>query len=182
MYNDPSQFLDHYYHFIAELLLGTWAFLYGAFNSPRISPSLKFRTPSRTPRLPDIDRAIFMHTSSLAWRDRPGFNGYFVHAALPSLTIEASEDWDDRVNATKEGDKAWHFPMVLLADRSAAFRGSICGLRTQRTASESMGHSHSHCPSLVLTALWAVVVAAYYLCGPGQPLDEQLGYPLGHWV
>jgi hypothetical protein len=33
--------------------------------------------------------------------------------------------------------RAWHFPLVLVADRSAAFRGESCGSRTQRTASEA---------------------------------------------
>jgi hypothetical protein len=33
--------------------------------------------------------------------------------------------------------RAWHFPLVFVADRSAAFRGESCGSRTQRTASEA---------------------------------------------
>jgi len=38
----------------------------------------------------------------------------------------------------KETDqKAWHFPLVLLTDRSAAHRGPICGSQTQRTAAEA---------------------------------------------
>jgi len=34
--------------------------------------------------------------------------------------------------------RAWWFDTVLLADRSAAFRGSECGGRTQRTAAEAV--------------------------------------------
>ena len=35
-------------------------------------------------------------------------------------------------------NRAWHFPTLLLADRSAAFRGPHCGGRTQRTVSEAV--------------------------------------------
>jgi len=61
---------------------------------------------------------------------------------MPSLTVEHEEDWNDRVAATRPtpGDtkeRAFHFPLILLADRSAAFRGSMCGSKTQRTAAEA---------------------------------------------
>lgn len=125
LFNDPPQFLAHYYHFCAELLLGAWSFWTGAAhpNPP-----------------PPIHRAIFPHSSAAGWRDHPGFNSYFLRAALPSLTVEVDIDWQDRVVATAESDvdRAWHFPYLLLADRSAAFRGRLCGSTNQRTASESV--------------------------------------------
>lgn len=34
--------------------------------------------------------------------------------------------------------RAWHFPTLLLADRSAAFRGQHCGSKTQRTVAEAI--------------------------------------------
>lgn len=37
----------------------------------------------------------------------------------------------------KDNDRAWHFPTVLLTDRSAAHRGVVCGSQTQRTAAEA---------------------------------------------
>ena len=87
---------------------------------------------------PPIHRAIFPHSSSVAWRDKPGFNGYFLRASFPSLTVEVDVDWNDRVAATSAGNRAWHFPYLLLTDRSAAFRGKLCGSQNQRTASESV--------------------------------------------
>jgi len=87
-----------------------------------------------------IHRAIFAYSTADGWRDGPGFNAYFFRAAFPSLTIETDKDWDDRISMTRKtrvGARAWHFPIVLLADRSAAFRGEICGYRTQRTAAEA---------------------------------------------
>lgn len=90
---------------------------------------------------PPIHRAIFPHSSSAGWRDVPGFNGYFLRAAFPSLTVEVGADWNDRVATTSTSidsgvHRAWHFPYLLLADRSAAFRGKLCGSQNQRTASE----------------------------------------------
>ncbi|KAH7915202.1 hypothetical protein BJ138DRAFT_174726 [Hygrophoropsis aurantiaca] len=127
LFNDPSQFLAHYYHFCAELLLGAWSFWTGAAHP---APP------------PPIDRAIFAH-SGHSWRDNPGFNAYFLRAAFPSLTVEVEEDWNDRILATSAsldtaGQRAWHFPQLLLSDRSAAFRGKLCGSMNQRTASESV--------------------------------------------
>ncbi|KAF8329608.1 hypothetical protein F5887DRAFT_971681 [Amanita rubescens] len=46
LYNDPDHFLCHYYHFVAELFLGTWAFWQGAFTQP--SPFL-IRSPRTVP-------------------------------------------------------------------------------------------------------------------------------------
>ena len=49
----------------------------------------------------------------------------------------------DRVSTTslhagESGGRSWWFDTVLLADRSAAFRGPECGERTQRTAAEAI--------------------------------------------
>ncbi|EGN99971.1 hypothetical protein SERLA73DRAFT_53149 [Serpula lacrymans var. lacrymans S7.3] len=129
LFNDPSQFLGHYYHFCAELLFGAWAFWTGAMTDQSNPP-------------PPIHRAIFPHSSGAGWRDHPGFNAYFFRAAFPSITVEVDEDWADRVHASsleaKYEGRAWHFPLLLLSDRSAAFRGKFCGSENQRTASEAV--------------------------------------------
>lgn len=137
LFNDPQQFLDHYYHFCAELLLGTWAFWQGAFNV-KVDPRHSELTTA-----PPVTRALFPHADANGWRDRPGFNSYFLRAAFPSLTVEVAEDWHDRVAATSMGGehaRAWHFDTVLLTDRSAAFRGVICGTQVHRTAGEAFHH------------------------------------------
>ncbi|KAL6310307.1 hypothetical protein BKA93DRAFT_6846 [Sparassis latifolia] len=137
LYNDPQQFLDHYYHFCAELLFGAWAFWSGAWNAV-VEPSASHLTTA-----PPVHRMIFANAGADGWRDAPGFNAYFLRAAFPSLTVEVQEDWEDRIRATSAWGthaRAWHFDTVLFADRSAAFRGDICGLQTQRTASEAYEH------------------------------------------
>ncbi|KAK7033150.1 hypothetical protein R3P38DRAFT_2921039 [Favolaschia claudopus] len=132
------------YHFVAELMFGSWLFLSGAFhNQSAIPPTSAFEPsfngPSLSTSVPFINRAIFIHSDVNGLRDAPGFNGYFLRAVFPSMTVEVSIDWIDRVNATTNTkiDRAWHFPLVLFTDRSAAFRSPICGAYTQRTAAEA---------------------------------------------
>jgi hypothetical protein len=123
--------LNHYYHFCAELMFGAWTFWTGTFPNDDINV---------------FDRAFFPHTGA-SWRDGPNMNSLFLRGGFPSLTVETKYDWEDRVSATKLLDKevgsetksrAWRFDRVMLVDRSAAFRGSECGSRTQRTAAEAM--------------------------------------------
>ena len=63
--NEPSQFLDHYYHFCAELMMGVWPFWLGTFNV-HVDPS-----SPRVDAAPHIDRMIFAHAEATGWRDRP---------------------------------------------------------------------------------------------------------------
>lgn len=133
IFNDPDQFLAHYYHFCAELWLGAWAMWQGVHNV-EVSPSSAGEMTA-----PAIDRVIFPH-SGHSWRDGPGFNAYFIRAVFPSVTVEVDTDWNDRVEATSvEGEHArvWHFDKVLLTDRSAAFKGTLCGSQIYRTAAEA---------------------------------------------
>ncbi|KAH9935565.1 uncharacterized protein B0H18DRAFT_976286 [Fomitopsis serialis] len=121
--NEPPQFLDHYYHFCAELMLGVWPFWLGTFNVPvaASSPSVE--------AAPHLDRMIFLHAEAMGWRDRPGFNSYFLRSAFPSITVEVETDWKDRIAATATNgvpERAWHFDTLMLTDRSAAFRGESC--------------------------------------------------------
>jgi len=156
LFNDPgAQFLNHYYHFVAELLLGTWAFWQGAFSpahsylDPTNLPPRKDITPSTIVPPPNpiaptpIDRMIFVHARPEQWRDGPGFNVYFLRAAFPSVNVETEFDWNDRIEVTAapaghHPTRAWHFPTLMLADRSAAFRGTYCGSQNQRIVSEAV--------------------------------------------
>ena len=129
---DSSDFtvLDHYYHFVAELLFGTWAFWTGTFNAT-------IDTKTWTSSAPPVSRAIFGHNPPTGIRDGPGFNSYFLRSALSSLTVESESDWADRILMTANGDRAYHFGTVLIADRSAAFKGKLCGGTNQRIAAEA---------------------------------------------
>lgn len=136
-----------------------------SFNSPLISTST-----------PKIDRAIFIHTDVDGWRDAPGFNGYFLRAVFPSMTVEVSTDWMDRVNATANTKigRAWHFPLVLLADRSAAFRSPLCGAHTQRTAAEAWTAMARLGKIDLVGNWWASMRAALVRYAGGNPQEEPL--------
>ena len=129
---DPPLYivLDHYYHFVAELFFGAWAFWSGAFNAT-------IDTKTWTSSAPPINRAIFGNNSPEGIRDKPGFNTYILRSAFSSLTIESERDWADRIFTTIDGDRAYHLDNVLIADRSAAFKGRLCGMTTQRIAAEA---------------------------------------------
>ena len=141
LFNDPRQFIDHYYHFAAELILGVWR-MYAGWLDPTIDKR-------GNTKLVDPARAIFSHCRPDEWRDYTRYNQYFLHAAFPSIGIETEQDWIGRIVMTngtygKSGDggksgtaRAWRFDRVLLVDRSAAFRGEITGALTHRTAASA---------------------------------------------
>ncbi|KAJ7465319.1 hypothetical protein FB451DRAFT_434591 [Mycena latifolia] len=128
--NEPSQFLRHFYHFVGELFFGIQVFWHGAF----------YRNSAPSSSIPPIHRVMFSHSNADGWHDAPGSNPYFLQAAFPSAHVEVQEDWDDRVALTAHGNRVWHFPLLLLSDRSAAHRGKVCGSQTQRIASEAWKH------------------------------------------
>lgn len=139
--NEPSQFLGHYYHLCAELFFGVQAFWHGAHSQPTSDSEGEVLTH---PVPPPLDRIIFTHATVDGWRDGPGFNGFFLRAAYPSLTVETWDDWEDRVAATSSSTAAYRFPLLLLTDRSASHRGPICGSQTQRIASEAWEYMRRH--------------------------------------
>lgn len=122
--------MDHYYHFVAELFLGSWAFWNGGFNA-------KIDTKTWTSDAPPVTRAIFANNPPEGFRDKPGFNTYFLRSAFSSVTVEAERDWADRIFTTINGDRAYHLDLILIADRSAAFKGKLCGSTNHRIASEA---------------------------------------------
>jgi len=81
--------------------------------------------------LPALRRIFFAHADADHWRDYARMNQWILRSAFPSLTIEYSDDWQDRA--------AMGHPImldrVILSDRSAAMYGSIFS-KTGRTASE----------------------------------------------
>nr|GAT60749.1 predicted protein [Mycena chlorophos] len=177
LYNDPPQFLNHYFHFVAELIFGTWAFLYGAFadrHPPSATADASFTPPLISTSTPNIARAIYIHSDSDGWRDGPGFNGYAFRAVFPSTTVEVMTDWIDRVNATTNTliERAWHFPLALLVDRSAAFRGPITGHYTQRTAAQAWMEMAKQGKIDLVGNWWASIRSALTRYAGGDPTEE----------
>ncbi|KDN33381.1 hypothetical protein RSAG8_13530, partial [Rhizoctonia solani AG-8 WAC10335] len=120
LYWDPLQFINHYYHFAAELLMGTWRML--ASYDPHINVRGEYT------KIPTPARAVFPHVEPKVWRDSPSFNQFFLHAVWPGIGMEFSDAWEDRVKLTRSSDPsdpnnksphAYLYEKVLLADRSA---------------------------------------------------------------
>lgn len=153
--NDPGQFLRHYYHFVAELFFGVQAFWHGFFSEPLHENDYHFTYIHPSP--PPIHRIIFGYANADGWRDEPGFNSYFLRGTLPSITVEHEEDWNDRITITRSNTRAYRFPLLILVDRSASFRGAICGSQTQRTASEAWDYMRNRgkLRGLYVGAWWA---------------------------
>lgn len=145
--------INHYYHFAAELLMGTWRML--ASYDSHISPN------GGHTKIPTPARAVFPHVEPKVWRDGPSFNQFFLHAVWPSIGasicldgiitnlrpgLEFADAWADRVKLTKSSipsepsntaPHAFLYEKVLLADRSASFRGQHCSSNA-RTVSEAI--------------------------------------------
>ena len=86
--------------------------------------------------MPSFSTEMVLQCTPDEWRDSSKFNGYFFRAAFPSINIETSRDWDDRIFMTRDGNSAFLFESVLFSDRSASFRGDNCG-KNHRIASEA---------------------------------------------
>ncbi|WVR08542.1 hypothetical protein IAU60_005597 [Kwoniella sp. DSM 27419] len=128
LFND-GQFIDHYYHFAAELLLGAWR-AYSIYD--------EHITPTGETSLPPPKRMWFLHQSITEWRDRPKFNPTMVNALFPGTSLLYPEDWADLATQTvSDKPKAFVLERALLADRSAAFRGEWTG-PTARTVASAM--------------------------------------------
>jgi hypothetical protein len=117
-------------HFVAETLLGFWAFYAGT-----LGPSI---TALGETTIPPPSRVIFLRCTTSDIRDSSKFNTFYMKAAFPSITLETSPDWTDRVFMTRDGTKAWRFSHVILADRSASFRIDLVGGKTQRIAAAAL--------------------------------------------
>jgi hypothetical protein len=132
--------IDHYYHFAAELLLGTWR-VYASLD-PDITAD------GRT-TLPPPQRIWFMHQDVNEWyvrrrdesnsrRDKPRFNPTILFNAFPSVSLLYPQDFEDMKNSTSSHlPSAFRMDRALFADRSAAFRSWATG-STARTVANAV--------------------------------------------
>ncbi|GMK58483.1 hypothetical protein CspeluHIS016_0505150 [Cutaneotrichosporon spelunceum] len=121
--NDPPQFLDHYYHFAAELLFGIWR----TYSS--LDPSINAAGETQ---LPGPARVLFPFVNAGGWNDYAKMNSFLMRAIFPSISFEYRNDWTDRVDT----ERPFKYDRVVIADRAAAFRGPEFA-KTWRTASEA---------------------------------------------
>ncbi|WVQ97454.1 hypothetical protein IAU59_004567 [Kwoniella sp. CBS 9459] len=122
--NDPPQFLDHYYHFAAELLVGLWR------TYASLDPTINAQGVTH---LPSPSRMMMPHVGAGKWNDYAKMNSFLSRAIFPSMSYEYMNDFLDRADTAR----AFVFERVVFADRAAAFRGPEFG-KTWRTASEAV--------------------------------------------
>lgn len=122
--NDPAQFLDHYYHYAAELLFGLWR----TYSS--LDPSINAAGQTQ---LPTPARMMMPHVPAGKWNDYAKMNSFISRAIFPSMSYEYQSDFLDRSDTAR----AYILDQVVFADRAAAFRGPEFA-KTWRTASEAV--------------------------------------------
>lgn len=128
LFND-GQFINHYYHFAAELLLGVWR-TYSSYDEDI--------SATGETSLPAPKRMWFLHQSVDEWRDNPRFNPTLMYALFPRTALLYPEDFKDLAQQTLSGrPKAFVLDRAILVDRSAAFRGEWTA-PTARTVASAM--------------------------------------------
>ncbi|KAI6163429.1 hypothetical protein EDD17DRAFT_496283 [Pisolithus thermaeus] len=108
--DDPPQFIPHYYHWTAELFLGFWR----TYSS--LDPSI---SESGDTVLPAPRRMWFVHLDADRWRDPARLNQWMLRSTFPSVTMEFSNDWDDRAQL----GRVFLLDRAFLSDRAAAREG-----------------------------------------------------------
>ncbi|TFK41786.1 hypothetical protein BDQ12DRAFT_663800 [Crucibulum laeve] len=105
---DPPQFMNHFYHWWGEIILGAW----------RTYSRLSMREDGKTGVLPLPSRFILPAVDRGTWRDRAGVDGPLMRAAFPRASIEVSDYWADlrKLNTTVVFDRA------LIVSRDAAHK------------------------------------------------------------
>ena len=108
--SDSPQFMPHYYHFVAQMLLAMWR----TYSSLDLYIIENGRTT-----LPPPNKLFMTHISAHQWRDGAGLNAFILRGAFPGIGMEYKEDWEDRANT----NIPFVFDRVLIADRAASNNG-----------------------------------------------------------
>ncbi|KAG8692819.1 hypothetical protein FRC11_003352, partial [Ceratobasidium sp. 423] len=151
--------INHYYHFAAELLMGTRRMLVS--YDPHVNARGEYT------KIPTPARAIFPHVEPKVWRDGPSFNRFFLHAVWPGIgsytRLIFAFNLLKRPNRNgiqrclgrsrqtykvvrSRGPQQQNPPCLPIrkrvADRSASFRGAHCSVNA-RTVSEAVEATRS---------------------------------------
>jgi hypothetical protein len=101
---DPPQFIDHFYHFAAELIYGFWR-TYSSLSPSSITPHGQVESTSyigarnlghgdHKSKMSLPRRLIFTKTGSSKWRDYSGMNSLLVRPSLSIQKTSTSTDVD----------------------------------------------------------------------------------------
>ncbi|KAF9467541.1 hypothetical protein BDZ94DRAFT_1248380 [Collybia nuda] len=104
---DTDQFMDHFYHWWGEIILGSWR-VYSAF--------IQYSNASWPPPLPA--RFILPHIYLDEWHDRAGVNAPLMRACFSSASIEKQDYWLDLIAL----NRTVVFERAMIVSREAARR------------------------------------------------------------
>ncbi|KAG6811188.1 hypothetical protein H0H92_008628 [Tricholoma furcatifolium] len=99
---DTEQFMNHFYHWWGEIILGAWR-VYSAVVGTSSASSF-------------ASRVLLPHIFGQEWRDKPGLNAGLMRTTFPSTSIENADTWDDLALL----DKTFVFERVMIVSRVAA--------------------------------------------------------------
>jgi len=103
---DGPQYLRHMYHFVVEVFaLWHWR----GYTSPELDSMFGGTTR------PLPSRWIFPNALRSGLTDKPGMNLWTLRAAVPSLSLEFSDDWENRMNFSRP----FVMEYAILGDRFA---------------------------------------------------------------
>ncbi|KXN82749.1 hypothetical protein AN958_02188 [Leucoagaricus sp. SymC.cos] len=105
---DVSLFMNHYYHWWGEVILGGWR----TYSLIGLDADGTFH-PERL-RLPD--RMLFPLVEEGKWRDKAGVDGPLMHAAFPRASFDERDHWLDLIKL----NLTFVFERALIVNREAA--------------------------------------------------------------
>ncbi|KAF9525435.1 hypothetical protein CPB83DRAFT_727479, partial [Crepidotus variabilis] len=105
--NVETVFIQHYYHWWGEIILGAM----------RIYSALTL-LPNITLPLPEPKRFIIPNVGDHSWRDYAGVDGPMMRAAFPSSSISRGDYWDDLATL----QRTFVFERAMVVSREAAHK------------------------------------------------------------
>ncbi|KAJ3538606.1 hypothetical protein NMY22_g5094 [Coprinellus aureogranulatus] len=109
---DTSQFLNHYYHFWGEVIIGAWR-VYSTLALSKDTTALD--------KLPFPSRILMPFVDGEVWRDKARLNGPLLRLAFPDMSIEKSEIWQDWIRS----DTTLVFERSVTVNRYAAHKSPL---------------------------------------------------------
>ncbi|KAG7086793.1 hypothetical protein E1B28_002721 [Marasmius oreades] len=111
---EPEQFMNHYYHWWGEIVLGLW----------RVYSKLGTGLNGTITPLPFPARFIAPFVEESGWRDPASINGPIMRVAFPTTAVENGHYWQDLI----EIEATVVFSRVIVVNRESAHLHPFSGL------------------------------------------------------
>ncbi|KAF9256393.1 hypothetical protein L218DRAFT_881821, partial [Marasmius fiardii PR-910] len=118
---EPHQYMNHYYHWWGEVVLGLW----------RVYSHLGMHMDGSAALLPPPARFVAPFVDESGWRDPASLNAPLMRAAFPTTAVENAHYWQDLI----EMENTFVFSRVMVVSRTAAHEHPFSGLWFKMIAS-----------------------------------------------